>query len=52
MKKRGGKGTTAGQRRAKDLSPRRTRGVRGGELQSNVLKKLSDTDKGIRQKIG
>ena len=51
MKKRSGKGTPAGKREAKDLSPRRTREVKGG-LRSNMQKKQDDTVAGQQQKIG
>ena len=51
MKKRTGKGGLAGKRQAKDLSPRRTRNVKGGELQSSIEKKNRDTVNSIIQKM-
>jgi hypothetical protein len=52
MKKRSGKGTPAGKRRAKDLAPRKTRNVEAGALNASIVKKDSDTVNGIIQKIG
>jgi hypothetical protein len=52
MKKRGGKAARALEHQAKDLSPRRTRNVKGGEtLQSSVLKKANEAGNGVLQKI-
>jgi hypothetical protein len=51
MKKRTRKGTTVGKRQAKDLSPRRSRDVKGG-LESSVQKKLNETQSAIQQKMG
>ncbi len=52
MKKKSVTGKRGGKRGAKDLTPRRTQDLKGGQLASSIQKKASDTSAAVIGKIG